>query len=607
MTPKNGRCLQLDELHIINRKWGGNMKRTDFFRRLHAYSDKYLELRAFPSKSRTFIDLKGDSFEDDLNRFCHDHENENLFFAVASRDGRGGTKENIVSIPCVFADIDFKDTFKEIVKEKLKAFPFKPSIIIHSGNGIHLYWLLNETAGRDEIPVIEDVNRRIAQYMGGDFNACDASRILRVPDTMNLKDPNNPKECRILSLNDYEYDQDDFLNILPEVPTRSHSSKHEPSGPEWLDKAMSGCATGQRNAMGAKIAGYWINKLPARDVLTILKTWNVNCSPPLSEKEIKTIVKSVSRYEPAKKQGGVDLANVYDAERMIQEYMAYIENLGQNRFITGIREIDYQIRGVAGGEVLTIIARAGSFKTAILQNMLLNYVQNSAWGAVFFSIEMPVASVTERYFSILDGCPGKEVELLFRDAGSSSVRKAAESQFKQDLKRLFVVPAKVSLSMIAAYVSLIEKAYNLKIGVIGIDYLGLIDSPGINEYDVVSRVARGAKDVAKLLNLPVVILSQVSRRGGEGETEVSLDMGRGSGAIEEGADFVLGLWQQADKSEIIDEAESEHYNYDLICRILKNRKGPKGSTWKLDLHPECLYIGPFATKHNPRSPVRNSY
>ncbi len=139
----------------------------------------------------------------------------------------------------------------------------------------------------------------------------------------------------------------------------------------------------------------------------------------------------------------------------------------------------------------------------------------------------------------------------------------------------------MSLSDIAGYVQMIEQEKRIKVGVIGIDYLQLIDGKGINEYEVTSRLARQSKDMAKLLNIPAVLLSQVSRKGGDGEVEVSLDMGRGSGAIEEGADFVLGLWQ-ANKGT---EKDPE---YDLICRILKNRKGPKGSRWKLSLDPDCL-------------------
>ena len=39
---------------------------------------------------------------------------------------------------------------------------------------------------------------------------------------------------------------------------------------------MAGRPEGDRNNAGTKIAGYWINKLPTADVLTILQTWNRN-------------------------------------------------------------------------------------------------------------------------------------------------------------------------------------------------------------------------------------------------------------------------------------------------------------------------------------------
>ncbi|GAF82830.1 unnamed protein product, partial [marine sediment metagenome] len=138
---------------------------------------------------------------------------------------------------------------------------------------------------------------------------------------------------------------------------------------DWLSTAMQGVKAGKRNAVGAEIAGYWINKVPQKDVLTILRSWNQNNAPPLSDNDIMTIVNSIGRYEP-KKQEKVNIANVYTAERMLAEYAEYIKTLEKNRFITGISEIDKRIRGVAGGEVLTIIARAGSFKTAMLQNLL---------------------------------------------------------------------------------------------------------------------------------------------------------------------------------------------------------------------------------------------
>jgi len=201
--------------------------------------------------------------------------------------------------------------------------------------------------------------------------------------------------------------------------------------------------------------------------------------------------------------------------------------------------------------------------------------------------------LTERYLEILDGCTGKEVEELFSDPSGADIQRITENSFKHELDKLFVIPTRVSLSDISAYVQLIEREKNIKVGVVGIDYLGLMEGPGSSEYEVVSRLATGLKSTAKLLNIPVIVLAQVSRKGASGNTEISLDMGRGSGAIEEAADFVLGLWQAGDE-----DSEKE-----LICKILKNRKGPIGSRWKLDLIPQTLQIGPNAEKYVPSNNV----
>ena len=297
---------------------------------------------------------------------------------------------------------------------------------------------------------------------------------------------------------------------------------------------------------------------------------------------------------------GVSLKHVFTAERMVDEYKSYLANLKNNRFITGISEIDKRIRGVAGGEVLTILARAGSFKTALLQNLINRYVKNSAWGAIMFSLEMPVAPLTERWFQILDGCTGKEVEQQFTDQGKDDITAASVLEFKRDLQRVFVVDSKVGLETIPQYIRIIEQEHRVKIGLIGIDYLGLMDCPGETEYQQVSVVARGIKNTAKRMNIPVILLSQVSRKGGDGEIEISLDMGRGSGAIEEGADFVLGLWQQ----ESLNVDEDGNKTYELICRILKNRKGSKGSRWVLELDPARMQFGTGATEYVPAKTCR---
>lgn len=303
-------------------------------------------------------------------------------------------------------------------------------------------------------------------------------------------------------------------------------------------------------------------------------------------------LQEITRPEFNSHRSTVHISNVYTSERMVSEYQAYLRNLRDNRFTTGIIPVDHAIRGIGGGEVMTILARAGSFKTALLQNMLKRYAKTSSLYAVFFSIEMPVASLAERYFEILDGSTGKEVERMFLDQSQAEICAGSVIQFKRDLERLLIVDTKVSLEQIPQYVDMIQRELGRRVGLIGIDYLGLMDAPGKEEYAQVSHLARGMKTMAKAVNLPVVLLSQVSRKGGDGEVEVSLDMGRGSGQIEEAADIVIGLWQEEEAH--CNPAEPE---YRLICRILKNRKGGRGKRFILELDPATLRFGENAVEY----------
>jgi len=66
----------------------------------------------------------------------------------------------------------------------------------------------------------------------------------------------------------------------------------------WLLKALMGVEEGNpgRDTTGTRIAGYFINKLPKKDILTILTAWNTRNKPPLNESAIRKIVDSVYRY-----------------------------------------------------------------------------------------------------------------------------------------------------------------------------------------------------------------------------------------------------------------------------------------------------------------------
>ena len=263
----------------------------NFFKNLYQFCNEgFIECRFLPSEGQTFFPLKA------INKFSGFSRNgQNIFFGVALRDGRGGRKDNIVEIPVLWVDIDFKDTPKEQTDSKLKDFPNEPSVIVDSGGGYHVYWILKEPESREGIFYIENILKRLAHYFDGDQGATDASRILRVPGTLNFK-YTPPREVKIIKLSPaLNYNPDDFDSFLPELPiTQNDSPPINPTG--WQEELLAGVPEGQRNETATHQAGRYLGKgLSEQEVLEMLCAWNQKNNPPLPEKEIQSIVESVTK------------------------------------------------------------------------------------------------------------------------------------------------------------------------------------------------------------------------------------------------------------------------------------------------------------------------
>lgn len=168
-----------------------------------------------PTFFKKFMTRKIEAYAKKMNSENH------IFFGVATRDGQGGKKDNLVSIPAVWTEIDYKNHSNDQNVEKVLAnLPIDPSITVFSGGGLHLYWLLDTPATKDQIPEIEDINRRLIQATGGvEDKIHDASRIMRLPGTNNIKlEYGDPIQANVKELNkDRLYSLDQLKEALPEV------------------------------------------------------------------------------------------------------------------------------------------------------------------------------------------------------------------------------------------------------------------------------------------------------------------------------------------------------------------------------------------------------
>jgi hypothetical protein len=208
----------------------------------------YIELRALSVQDEpaniNFIKLDGnwDSIEQQINNVCLNNQYMNVYFGVASRDGKGGKKENITSISCVWAEIDYKhfpEAPEAIVQGIVKKFQFKPTVINSSGGGLHLYWQLEKPVDitrSDDVKKVNDwIHSELSLLCGYELDKIsDAARILRLPDTVNHNYEQKPV-CRTIESNDHRYTLADFLKVIrpaPIQPIQNHKVTNSKTNPE---------------------------------------------------------------------------------------------------------------------------------------------------------------------------------------------------------------------------------------------------------------------------------------------------------------------------------------------------------------------------------------
>ena len=220
----------------------------------------------------------------------------NCYFAVATRIEGDGSKDGIFQIPCLWIDLDtysLNDEKKAESRQRYREFPLKPTFIVNSGGGRYFLWMLREPVSKEGIPGVEDLLKRLTSYFNGDMASTDASRILRIPGSLNPKYQHLPQVI-IKEFNpENEYNLSDF-DVLSEVKS-SLSGEEKPRLPEgWEKELLDGVSEGERNRAITRLAGRYIGKGLSKDeILPILLHANSRFKPPLPLGEIEICLDSI--------------------------------------------------------------------------------------------------------------------------------------------------------------------------------------------------------------------------------------------------------------------------------------------------------------------------
>jgi len=187
---------------------------------------------------------------DEVVAYCQHYDGLGwgLYFGLATRDSLnlGGKRENLRELPCLWAEIDIHKfgMSVEVAVGILLACPLPPSLIVSSGRGLHVYWLLSPPFSVTAAPFGEDaekvrvelVTRSFVRIFRGDPNAVDLTRVLRLPGTHNTKE-GSLLPCRVLEATwtRYELEQvEAFAALSPvliEAPATDGPTGQEEAAP----------------------------------------------------------------------------------------------------------------------------------------------------------------------------------------------------------------------------------------------------------------------------------------------------------------------------------------------------------------------------------------
>lgn len=251
---------------------------------------------------------------------------------------------------------------------------------------------------------------------------------------------------------------------------------------------------------------------------------------------------------------------------------------------TGFPDIDNRVI-LGPGKLAILAARPGMAKTQLAWAIANNVAKDRL--VVFTTLEMEGEELAGRQIVT-------DLRISSHDQATGRVHDAEWDKLYAlpgryaDLKLYIDDTPATNMAGIEATSRRAAARQGEKLGLLVIDYLGLVDAEGKDDTAKTSKISREAKRLAKKMKCPVLLLSQLSRKVEERPNKRPLlsDL-RQSGSIEQDANIVMFIY----RDEYYDPETKERGIAEVI--IAKNREGPAGVTAKLLWRPEEMRFEPI--------------
>ena len=282
-------------------------------------------------------------------------------------------------------------------------------------------------------------------------------------------------------------------------------------------------------------------------------------------------------FEIAEKQ---DFSSLEHIEGVLKEVIEKLNKIAKDPstlrgISTGFDDLDTLTNGLQNSDLILLAARPGVGKTSFAMNVINNVATKVKKSCAIFSLEMPKIQIAQRSMCSI---------------GNVSMERALKGKLSVD-EWASLIKASRKLSEAKIYIDdssindpndILSKCRRIKrehgLDLVMIDYLQLMradkNSTFENKVLEVGEITRSLKIAAKELDVPIILLSQLSRavEQRKGDHRPVLSDLRDSGSIEQDADIVMFIYKPDMYNDVITE---ESDVAELI--IAKHRNGPLGT------------------------------
>ena len=238
---------------------------------------------------------------------------------------------------------------------------------------------------------------------------------------------------------------------------------------------------------------------------------------------------------------------------------------------TGFKELDEMMAGLQPSDLIIVAGRPSMGKTSLVLNIAQFVGTKKAMTVGFFSLEMSKEQLFLRMLTSEAAIDGHRLRTGF--LGERDWPKLTDAMSTLTQAQIFIDDtASIGVLEMRAKARRLKAEHGLDL--IIIDYIQLMQGRGRFENRVteVASISRGLKGLAKELNVPVVVLSQLSRAPeNRPNRRPQLSDLRESGALEQDADVVIMIYRE----DVYEATEENQGVAELI--MAKQRNGPTGS------------------------------